>query len=136
MIPKSGTGFRKRSCFSKKHDPEKWNTVFGRDHASAKKHDPEKACPGLDPGWNPVFGKDHAFIKCSHITTSLFGNSFLLIAPGGKCFANTSPQIRMASRKPSTGWRCFIFSIIAFTALSQTSGETLALMPASATIST
>jgi hypothetical protein len=34
------------------HDPEKWEPVFGKDHAPAKEHDPEK--------WEPVFGKDHA----------------------------------------------------------------------------
>jgi hypothetical protein len=34
------------------HDPEKWEPVFGQDHAQAKAHDPEK--------WAPVFGKDHA----------------------------------------------------------------------------
>src|SRR3954468_22198154 len=33
------------------HDPEKWEPVFGRDHAQGK-HDPEK--------WEPVFGRDHA----------------------------------------------------------------------------
>jgi hypothetical protein len=40
------TGFRKRSCSSKKHDPEKWKPVFGKRSCSSKKHDPEK--------WEPV----------------------------------------------------------------------------------
>jgi hypothetical protein len=32
------TGFRQRSCFTaKKHDPEKWQPVFGKDHASPQK---------------------------------------------------------------------------------------------------
>jgi hypothetical protein len=38
---------RKHGC-APKHDPEKWEPVFGKDHAR-KKHDPEK--------WEPVFGK-------------------------------------------------------------------------------
>jgi hypothetical protein len=25
-----------------KHDPEKWQPVFGQDHAHQRKHDPEK----------------------------------------------------------------------------------------------
>src|SRR6476646_1887721 len=31
-----GTGFRKRSCAGKAHDPEKWEPVFGKDHAPGK----------------------------------------------------------------------------------------------------
>jgi cobyrinic acid a,c-diamide synthase len=34
---------------SPEHDPEKWEPVFGKDHAQTKEHDPEK--------WEPVFGK-------------------------------------------------------------------------------
>src|SRR6202034_495628 len=37
------------------HDPEKWKSVFGKDHAPTKAHDPEK--------WTPVFGKDHTPTK-------------------------------------------------------------------------
>ena len=36
-IPKSGTRFSERSCAKQiKHDPEKWNPVFGKDHAQNK----------------------------------------------------------------------------------------------------
>ena len=34
------------------HDPEKWEPVFGQDHAQTNEHDPEK--------WAPVFGQDRA----------------------------------------------------------------------------
>src|SRR6266576_2789346 len=30
------TGFRRRSCSNKEHDPEKWKPVFREDHAQAK----------------------------------------------------------------------------------------------------
>jgi hypothetical protein len=43
MIPKSGNRFSEEIMLKKKkHDPEKWEPVFGRDHAQKKKHDPEK----------------------------------------------------------------------------------------------
>ena len=33
MIPKSGTCFSDRIMRRKKHDPEKWGLLFGKDHA-------------------------------------------------------------------------------------------------------
>jgi hypothetical protein len=35
LDPGVGTGFQIRSCSNKKleHDPEKWEPVFGKDHA-------------------------------------------------------------------------------------------------------
>jgi hypothetical protein len=35
------------------HDPEKWEPIFGKDHA------PTKSCV-IPKKWKPVFGKDHA----------------------------------------------------------------------------
>jgi hypothetical protein len=53
MIPKSGTRFSEKIMRpTNGHDPEKWDPVFGKDHAPMNRHDPEK--------WDPVFGKDHA----------------------------------------------------------------------------
>jgi hypothetical protein len=33
LDPGVETGFRNRSCSNKQHDPEKWEPVFGTDHA-------------------------------------------------------------------------------------------------------
>jgi hypothetical protein len=32
---------------SLEHDPEKWDPVFGKDHAPMNRHDPEKVGPGF-----------------------------------------------------------------------------------------
>jgi hypothetical protein len=44
-------GGGERQANELEHDPEKWEPVFGKDHAQTKKleHDPEK--------WEPVFEK-------------------------------------------------------------------------------
>jgi len=36
MIPKSGTRFSDKIMRKTKHDPEKWEPVFGQDHAQDK----------------------------------------------------------------------------------------------------
>jgi hypothetical protein len=36
MIPKSGNRFSEKIMLQLKHDPEKWEPVFGIDHASEK----------------------------------------------------------------------------------------------------
>jgi hypothetical protein len=46
------TGFRKRSCSNKEHDPEKWKPVFGKDHAQTKSMIPKSG--------NRFSEKDHA----------------------------------------------------------------------------
>jgi hypothetical protein len=33
MIPKSGIRFSEKIMREQKHDPEKWDPVFGKDHA-------------------------------------------------------------------------------------------------------
>jgi len=36
MIPKSGNYFSDKIMRRKKHDPEKWELLFGQDHAAQK----------------------------------------------------------------------------------------------------
>jgi len=58
-----------------KHDPEKWEPVFGQDHAQAKSMIPKRnrfsekghaqAKSMIPKKWEPVFGQDHAQEKCT-----------------------------------------------------------------------
>ena len=52
------------------------------------------------------------------ISTSLFGSSSRLSAPGGKCSASTAPHRPIAATKPSAGRPCFTPAISASIAAS------------------
>ena len=76
-------------------DPEKWEPVFGQDHAQNKTHDPEK--------WEPVFGKDHAENK--NLKPVLVGHSFGALVAAEVAAAAPGSVGRLVLIDPVGLWR-------------------------------
>jgi hypothetical protein len=66
--PMVGTGFPKRSCSGKKHDPEKWVAVFRKDHAPAKSMIRKSMPSGFDPMVGTGFPKRSCSTKKAEAT--------------------------------------------------------------------